>query len=171
MKVRTLTGDSRGNELVWPPTIQQKQAIQYNALMAELVNRKITQGGRPIRMVHPSSVTNQNQHPGGIYPNDPGYIRIAYDFAERIADVFRLDLVDPAFVGNLTLSFDPTTTGSSGSTLKATTAKTTIDGDTTTPTKPATTSSTNKSLLSAESVGYRCATVTPGSPGCSVAAR
>jgi hypothetical protein len=169
--VRVLTEYSGGSKLKWPPTIQQKQAIQYNALMAVLVNRKITNSSRPIRMVHPSSVTNQNQHPGGIYPNDPGYIRIAYDFAERIADVFRLELVDPAWLGNVTFSFDPTTTGSNGSTLKTTTAKTTTESDQPTTTSAATTSSVNTSLLAAESVGFRCATVTPGSPGCSAAAR
>ncbi|SMR57215.1 unnamed protein product [Zymoseptoria tritici ST99CH_1E4] len=77
----------------WPPAPRQRQVLQFNAMISEVVNKIQTQhkshhnGTRKdmLTKVHFTPATKDIQPDNG-YPNNDGYLKMAYDIHERLWD-------------------------------------------------------------------------------------
>lgn len=73
----------------WPPSARQKQRLQFNAMISEVVNKQQTlyansAGPRHVLKAH---FTPSTRDTDGNFPNENGYDRMAYDLEERIWDL------------------------------------------------------------------------------------
>lgn len=81
----------------WPPTPRQRQALQFNAMISEVVNKQQSihtfkrdrLHKRHVSKVHftpaGGDIYNESDNGNG-YPTNNGYHKMAYDIHERIVD-------------------------------------------------------------------------------------
>ena len=109
-------------EAAWPPTNKQRQIIQFNARIAELVNKLRTQYGKMRLIKVHTSATLFHQDAQSRDLSEAGYNRIAYDLAEAIYDAAQLAWIDVPRSNSeetkTTLPSSPTTTKGSSPTSK-----------------------------------------------------
>ena len=82
----------------------QRRVASYNAAIAAIVNRMSQEKGRRILKVHTSTTTWEHEEGSFVTPNGQGYLRMAYDFLERIAIANTLGWFNgrPGFVSTAT---------------------------------------------------------------------
>lgn len=118
-------GSTQG-QFEWPPSAIQHRAIRYNAMIAEIVNKKRRLNNYHLLKVHLSNTVRD--HYSDLFPNQAGYDGIAYDWAERLSDAGALGWINPpadgvAVSSTINLVVEPATT-TNGTTLWTTVTET-----------------------------------------------
>lgn len=88
----------------WPPSQRQRQVLQFNAMISEIVNKQqalhIPEGGnhtrRHVLKVHFTPAGGDIYGDNG-YPNNNGYRKMAYDIHERLVDAAAYGWVQEPF--------------------------------------------------------------------------
>ena len=105
----------------WPPTRRQQMVIQFNAMISEIVNKKRTLNGYKILKVH-TTASNSDLF-NDEFPNQRGYEKIAYDWAERLSDAWHFNWIEPPVIVPFNATVFPTgSLASSSPTAKPTTS-------------------------------------------------
>lgn len=100
------------DDFVWPPDPRQQQALQFNSMISEIVDKLQTRDKRHIGKVHlPVANRNMGTHFNN-WPTTNGYQYMAYEFAERLWEVDEKNgwISDPVAVATPTSTPSPSCT-------------------------------------------------------------